>query len=565
MPPNEYVTWGLVLAVVALSAAVWRLWREKKKDIRRHYFNAAAIALSTAIEGTPVHPLKPRPKMTYNAVALQDWLGQRRLPPATIASLWAAVQAGTALPPADAPETDQRSLQAAIESPAWTPAPQPAHYHAALLALFKALQPVWCGHLRLFYERNIFEEAAHPDFVFTPAKEAAATGTNAVIMAEVKRPSRFATPDGIRQLRTYVCTRLKQQVTSMARAAKTIKDLCNVQGVGFVTSVEEIVIMRARLEFSWDADNELNCTIKVELSDTMQLLDATHGPVTPGFEALCALLSTPVSILGHERHAPSSLALRSGLQVVRMPVLHHLGSGGFSDAYSVALGGGETAVVKQPHHMDVTRRANIGEERAALARLPRIPELPFLVPAFSGDTSDLLVFQPVGTDLLTALDESVARAAPNEHAALEARRAFARAVYYALLTALRAAHDAGVTHGDVRPPNVVAWGSTFVLVDWGQAVVHKPQRSAPQSAAFDAARAKDLQGACFTYLRLTGPVSRPDPTKEYKPLVVVPGCVDPMDETALRSYVGCTDALVGYYINTLRAHPLAQGAYQPPL
>jgi hypothetical protein len=203
------------VAAVAVSAAVWLLVVLRRKDrnialerqaanislerkaaTRDRLYFVAVWALEAVCSGTAATPLTMSAYLRDTAgrvsaddgAAVRSWLATLRARvPHDVCSLWNAVRTTAAArpPPPHAPETDQRSLQAVIDAAGDTgPAAAragdrpPQHYHEAALAGFLALRPLWAGTLRLFHELSWFSGAYRPDFVFAPAKEAAAAGNN---------------------------------------------------------------------------------------------------------------------------------------------------------------------------------------------------------------------------------------------------------------------------------------------------------------------------------------------------------------------------------------------------
>jgi hypothetical protein len=322
------------------------------------------------------------------------------------------------------------------------------------------------------------------------------------------------------------------------------------------------------------------CTVVADKSNWLAFAaDPRSGEPPAGFAAVCALLAAPAEQLGRTRPVPSYVPLPAGAPTV--PVVSRLGAGGYSDAYDVELPDGIRAVLKLPHHDAVTRRADLTAERLALAALPAVPELPRLVTgphydARGGAAPQSLVFLPVGAPLERAQHsfiEAASSAAAQGRRTVppvaidDVRRAFAAGVYTALLAALRAAHGAGVTHGDVRPANVVAHGGTYVLVDWGHATAHGPPALLRREARdqYDDDRVADLRGACLVYHVLTG-LRESTQGSQSKAAARVTHSSDAGGRPVLGHYNGRTDALSAYYHAALDGRPLLDSvAYAPPL
>ena len=229
-----------------------------------------------------------------------------------------------------------------------------------------------------------------------------------------------------------------------------------------------------------------------------------------GFAHLCRVLAAPLRAFGCASPVPSSVAFRHE----HLCVTQHLGSGGYCDVLRVTASDGVPAALKRPRHGEAGERANLAHERAMLTALPRSPHLPRLVDADGGPSGSVsasvlagvsaLLLRPVGMSLhalaLEARDDG-------------AREELAQCATAGVLAALFAAHGRRIEHGDVRVRNVIRVdeadrvagasgagnrGTTYVLIDWGNAALHA-RRGDAIDVAWQVAAARDLFSATTLY------------------------------------------------------------------
>ena len=427
---------------------------------------------------------------------LAAWLdGLSRAPEASTAAAWARVRQSGVLPADGAPETDGARLEVAADGATsrWPLRRRPPPtYHAALVAVLNALAPVWGSSYRIFHERNIFGGAARPDFIIACRKEAMATGTNALVMVEVKHPDKV---DGLAsmQLERYILWRLKQLVGDLERSGAGARELASLHGVGLLTCVKQVQLTRVHLNVRVD---EERVDVVVARGEWLPLVVPGSVEPTRGFKLLAALLGATASELGEIEPVPAAVVSPDGAEM--LPVIEHLGSGGFSDVFRVELDGAPVAV-KRPRHSDANQRAQLCTEASILLRLSSrgSVHVPALVPRYAHVREPAsLALACIGTQVDTRADELGARE----------RVRFANRVAAALLHALQAAHSLRICHNDVRPPNAIVSSSTddVVLIDWGLAKDFGHAR--PFDGKDFAARCiRDCICACLVGLFLAGP------------------------------------------------------------
>jgi hypothetical protein len=426
---------------------------------------------------------------------LAAWLDRlSRAPEASTAAAWARVRQSGVLPAGGAPETDGARLEveAGGATSRWSLRRRPPTYHAALAAVLHALAPVWGSSYRIFHECSVFGGAARPDFILACRKEAMATGTNALVMVEVKRPD---TVDGLAsmQLERYVLWRLKQLVGDLERSGAGARELASLHGVGLLTCVEQVQLTRVRLDVR---EGEERVGVVVARSEWLPLVVPGSVEPTPGFKLLAALMGATASELGEIEPVPAAVVSPDGAEM--LPVIEHLGSGGFSDVFRVELDGAPVAV-KRPCHSDANQRAQLCAEASILRRLSshKCVHVPALVPRYARVREPvLLALTCIGTQVDTRAEELGARE----------RVRFANRVAAALLTALQAAHSLRICHNDVRPPNAIVNNSTddVMLIDWGLAKDFGHARSF-DGQDFTARCIRDCIRACLVCLFLAGP------------------------------------------------------------
>jgi hypothetical protein len=280
------------------------------------------------------------------------------------------------------------------------------------------------------------------------------------------------------------------------------------------------------------ADVDDACPVSLQVSDVLQLVPACVWPPnewptgsqaqtlaqlpTPGFAALCRVLSAPAELLGEFdgllTHVTIPMPTADGApQAVEFALGNRVALGGYCDVYAasvLAAGGdgsslgGATVAVKIPRYCSRIVRANQRREAFYLRRLNETPcdAIPCLLStapqSAADDTSEWnpaisnanfprgLVMRPLGVPLecvlLSMLDMDPADFDFD-------RLAFARHVTRGVLRALTHAHARRLVHTDVRPSNIVLckgmradWSDALVvLVDWALVVAEGtiPSRS----------------------------------------------------------------------------------------
>jgi hypothetical protein len=201
---------------------------------------------------------------------------------------------------------------------------------------------------------------------------------------------------------------------------------------------------------------------------------APHPP--PGFVALLRLLNASVELL----NACAAPLREVQLDAPPFPDLlqlgSRLGSGGYSDIYGLE----SDCVLKLPRCSTTAVVRSFAAEAAALRLLAHAPAE--VVPRLMSEGTrvvarsaahDLqqpwpaLLLSPAGRPLGPAMALLQAAPGAGELASAE-RRAFADSVLCGVLRGLRAAHEVGLVHCDVRPSNVVLCAdNTALLVDYG--------------------------------------------------------------------------------------------------
>ena len=281
---------------------------------------------------------------------------------------------------------------------------------------------------------------------------------------------------------------------------------------GAISCATEIAFGRMHMVAADGADSSVTnrpWSPVISITRWLPLLPPAHSqPTSPpaGFALLCRVLAAPLSAFEGVCAVPRTTLFKGA----QLAVLSHLGAGGFADALEVVAPDGQPAVLKRPRAPDAAQRANIENEGRILTALPRSSHLPLLVDAESagaaGGGGAALLLRPVGTALEAQLPPLPLRSSDGAHAAAAAAVAhaecaqLARASTEGILAALRAAHDAGFAHRDVRLSNIIRCRGECVLIDWGNA------STLPSDAAASAAlRAKDILDAMDLYDDLRAP------------------------------------------------------------
>ena len=483
----------LVILMLMLGIVYWnerraRLneRRARLNEQRKNIFKSAQIALSA--KQTLMNPsssphkneLQDPPDSQQEAQSLKSWCDSLKPAPgprrqefeSNLRDAWVKVRSFVKLPKAGSDETGSKEsgesrLQPVIDRglKEWEHPTVPSSYHAALLMVFKALElvdmlsPVY----RLFHEASIFSNTRRPDYIITNRKEAQATGTNSLIMIEVKRTRETDTgwTKAQAQIIGYVSSRLLQLVGDMAKTNAPASDLKKLFGVGVLTTVDKLQLFRIHL----DVVSE-KVYVVIWQSGFMPLIDLSSEQPTEGFEVLVSLCCADPDQLGDVQLIPERVEAPDGSEHT---VIEHLGSGGFSDVFFVNIDD-QPCAIKRTSHSDANKAANPKKEIDILLRLSSIAGhgVPSLLPKYIKTKAPRsIALASVGVPTIPWIDSQAASPATSD--STTARLNASHNVTASLLATLHKAHEQGISHSDVRPPNVMIDPKCEVvmLIDWG--------------------------------------------------------------------------------------------------
>jgi hypothetical protein len=366
-------------------------------------------------------------------------------------------------------------------------------------ALLAAMSSGACG-LRLWSgvvaaDSNL-RNAMKADFSLSHLRDRLSSLLGAAVLVEVKPPGELE--DAITQALNYARRRMRE----LFAAAQLRGDvpLHALEVFAVATDGLEVVLLRVTSGAPELGSYENAVPCPSYKSPRMPLLSgwdfvtaAGNLPQAPpaGFVALVRLLcadadalvgtamplTSVVADLSADAAAPaeSAVELRLGTR---------LGCGGSSDAYAVATDAphaGAGAVLKLARGATDRLVRAFEAEEVALRLLAGAPGVPCLLRAgrragwphsMLGNADvrwPLLLLSPLGTPLDTELAARLGAAGAAGAPLAGVRRAFADEVLSGVHAALRAAHDAGLVHCDVRPSNCVVAAGVPLLVDWGLA------------------------------------------------------------------------------------------------
>lgn len=314
-----------------------------------------------------------------------------------------------------------------------------------------------CDSLKGHAEASL--DTRRPDISFTRRVEQRVLPSNLCTLVEMKAGSR-----GKQNPHSLMREAVSQVINYLTLRQLSCDDVPTV-GVGCAIVGSNTVLI-VRMDFA-DAGVPITVTQPLALLPSAPADVGDDVTLLPGLRALVRLLTCTDAAV----HGLGPLARPEtppGYEFVRL-----LGSGGFADVALLKTGDGVEVAAKymRVENEGAVRMYLRAEQRvldalagACARHIPRVHH-------FGGeqlyvrDGRHVLLLQPVGRPLSEALPSDLEAGA---------RYVLAGHLLQHVCTALAAAHGKGITHGDVRPINVVATpglggGWDFVLIDWGLA------------------------------------------------------------------------------------------------
>ena len=428
------------------------------------------------------------PEAKKEIYTVDEGLAMGDIPPlsADVADALAAAVEPFSLPPENAPE-ENAYTNGSVHSTAL----------AVLLAVEGCVGQA-CA-LRRFYEQELERTASgergpknRPDFSYTYRHEAEATLLSSLVNIELKtrltrqKSASVLLDEGYVQCFRYGAARvlhLRERFPGIARheAVIILSNLATLSVMRVVFTEDKFAVYASRDEPLLPPPGASAPTPQRSLAPGVALL-ARVLCASPA--QLGGVLASPPDALQVQRQRRGAAAL--------VPVGDLLGRGGFCDVFEGTWDGARCAVKlprtllgEQPRAAASARTLRLlRREAAALRKVAQGGAASPHVPVLLGTAFELaaphpaLVMQPVGVVATHAPGAASPPGSPE-------RRALAEACAAGVLAALRAAHDAGVLHTDVRPTNVI-WvesARVAVLADWGIARAGRASLRALQPAA----------------------------------------------------------------------------------